>query len=91
MKGSSLQVRCGVELPMPVVWRTDDPELRALLRESPMGGAIEVAFLREPNFFHTASIQGLWWREIDSPEDLAQVREDYAHQAVPAAARVATA
>jgi len=25
----------------------------------------------------TVSIEGLWWREIDSPEDLAAVREDY--------------
>src|SRR5437868_3001595 len=37
---------------------SDDAELRALLRETPMSGAIEVAFLREPNFFHASDIQG---------------------------------
>jgi hypothetical protein len=37
---------------------SDDAELRALLRETPMDGAIEVAFLREPNFFHASDIQG---------------------------------
>jgi hypothetical protein len=36
----------------------DDAELRAMLREMPMGTNIEVVFLREPNFFEAASIQG---------------------------------
>ena len=36
----------------------DDAELRALLRSMPMGKRIEVAFLREPNFFHACGIQG---------------------------------
>jgi hypothetical protein len=36
----------------------DDAELRSLLREMPMGEAVQVVFLREPNFFHTAAIQG---------------------------------
>ena len=36
----------------------DDAELRRLLREMPMGEAVQVVFLREPNFFHTAAIQG---------------------------------
>jgi hypothetical protein len=35
-----------------------DPELRALLRDTPMGDSIQVAFLREPSFFHTTDIQG---------------------------------
>lgn len=39
---------------------SDDPQLRVLLRETPMGGAIEVAFLREPHFFTTTRIQGTW-------------------------------
>jgi hypothetical protein len=36
----------------------DDADLRALLRDMPMGTKIEVVFLREPNFFHTCPIQG---------------------------------
>ncbi len=36
----------------------DDSGLRVLLRETPMGGAIEVAFLREPDFFAAAGTQG---------------------------------
>lgn len=36
----------------------DDAELRALLRETPMGERIEVAFLREPDFFRAARVQG---------------------------------
>jgi hypothetical protein len=35
-----------------------DAELRALLRDTPMGEAIQVAFLREPSFFYTTDIQG---------------------------------
>jgi hypothetical protein len=35
-----------------------DAELRALLRETPMGDAMEVAFLREPSFFPACDIQG---------------------------------
>jgi hypothetical protein len=35
-----------------------DAELRTLLGETPMGQAVRVAFLREPNFFLTADIQG---------------------------------
>jgi hypothetical protein len=35
-----------------------DAALRDLLRETPMGEAIQVAFLREPNFFFTTDIQG---------------------------------
>ena len=38
--------------------RDDDRALRALLRDTPMGGAIEVAFLREPSFFPAADMQG---------------------------------
>jgi hypothetical protein len=36
----------------------DDAELRALLREMPMGQAIQVVFLREPNFFRATSVLG---------------------------------
>jgi hypothetical protein len=36
----------------------DDASLRALFRDTPMGGTIEVAFLREPSFFEAAAIQG---------------------------------
>jgi choline kinase len=35
----------------------------------------------------TASIDGLWWREIDSPEDLEDVRATLAAQAQPVPAR----
>lgn len=36
----------------------DDPELRRLLRELPMPGAVSVSFEREPNFFHATVIEG---------------------------------
>lgn len=36
---------------------SDDAELREMLR-TPMGGSIEVAFLREPNYFIASRIQG---------------------------------
>lgn len=36
----------------------DDAELRRLLRETPMEGAIRVRFEREPNSFHAAAIGG---------------------------------
>lgn len=36
----------------------DDAQLRQLFRETPMGQSIEVAFLREPNFFRAAGMQG---------------------------------
>ncbi|MDH3212662.1 MAG: phosphocholine cytidylyltransferase family protein [Myxococcales bacterium] len=35
----------------------------------------------------TASIQGLWWREIDSPEDLADARISFPRRQVDATAR----
>jgi hypothetical protein len=37
---------------------SDDAALRELLRDTPMGTSIRVAFLREPNFFHATGIQG---------------------------------
>lgn len=36
----------------------DDAELRGLLRDTPMGGSIELAFLAEPSFFRASRIQG---------------------------------
>jgi hypothetical protein len=36
----------------------DDAELRQLLREMPMGRAVEVVFLREPSFLAAAAVQG---------------------------------
>lgn len=36
----------------------DDPGLSALLRETPMPGAIEVAFLREPSYLESVRTQG---------------------------------
>lgn len=43
-----------IELAQP----QDDAELRALLRQMPMGEAIQVLFLREPSYFLTSDIQG---------------------------------
>ena len=37
----------------------------------------------------TVSIRGMWWREIDSPEDLEEVRESLRNR--PAPRRVASA
>lgn len=50
------EAKCRVEFDL--ARPEDDGPLRALLRETPMGGDIRVAFLREPNFFHTTGIQG---------------------------------
>lgn len=36
----------------------DEPALRALLRDNPMGRRLRVAFAREPDFFAAASVQG---------------------------------
>jgi hypothetical protein len=38
--------------------RGDDAELRALLRENPMSGSMQVAFEREPDFFAACAIRG---------------------------------
>lgn len=37
----------------------DDAELRALLRDNPMPGDIEVTFEREPSFFETCKVRGV--------------------------------
>jgi len=58
MGASTISPRVIFESAMP----SDDPQLRELLRETPMGGAIEVAFLREPNFFTMSQIQGTWFQ-----------------------------
>jgi hypothetical protein len=36
----------------------DDPELRALVRDTPMRGAVEITFPREPSYFTPATIRG---------------------------------
>lgn len=36
----------------------DDASLRELLRQTPMGGSVELAFLREPSYFAAACMQG---------------------------------
>lgn len=51
----------------------DEAELRRLLRENPMRGAISLSFEREPNYFHAAAIEGpfhqtLVAREADTGE-----------------------
>lgn len=38
--------------------RGDDAELRALLRENPMNGSMQVTFEREPDFFAACAIRG---------------------------------
>src|SRR5438128_2026952 len=35
----------------------DDAALRGLLAHNPMGGSVELAFLREPSYFAASSIQ----------------------------------
>ena len=37
----------------------DDPELRRLLRETPIGGEIRLTFEREPDFFRAAVVDGV--------------------------------
>jgi len=41
-----------------VATEADDPEIRRLLRENPMAGAIRVSLETEPSSFHAAAIQG---------------------------------
>tara|TARA_Y100000310_G_scaffold343242_1_gene449950 strand:- start:2489 stop:3583 length:1095 start_codon:yes stop_codon:yes gene_type:complete len=36
----------------------DDPDIRRILRENPMGGKISLALEREPNFFNSLSVEG---------------------------------
>ena len=38
--------------------RADDPELRRLLRENPMGGSVRISLEREPDAFLAASVEG---------------------------------
>ena len=38
--------------------RGDDAELRALLRDNPMDGSMQVTFEREPDFFASCPIRG---------------------------------
>jgi hypothetical protein len=54
MSASTIASRFAIE---PARLEHDAP-LRALLRETPMGESIQVAFLREPSFFLTSDIQG---------------------------------
>ncbi len=41
-----------------VAERADDPEIRALLRATPMAGAISLSLEREPNFFADHDLPG---------------------------------
>lgn len=41
-----------------VASETDDAELRRVLRENPMGGAIRLSLQREPSFFRAAEVEG---------------------------------
>jgi hypothetical protein len=54
MSTSTIATRFAIE---PAGLEHDAP-LRALLRDTPMGESIQVAFLREPSFFLTSDIQG---------------------------------
>ncbi|MEQ1504009.1 MAG: hypothetical protein ABMB14_17335 [Myxococcota bacterium] len=45
-------------LAVSIATDADDPELRRLLRDTPMPGAVSVAFAREPSFFHGAGVEG---------------------------------
>jgi choline kinase len=36
---------------------------------------------------NTVLIEGLWWREIDTPQDLAEVRDSFARRELTASAR----
>jgi len=46
----------------------DDPELRQLLRENPIPGAISLSFEREPNYFFAAAIEGAFHQTIVARE-----------------------
>jgi len=51
------QVR--VELAKP----SDDMGLRKVFRETPMPGAVQIAYLREPSFFEALQVEG-WYNEV---------------------------
>ena len=57
---SSATVAAPVRTPFAIALadRRDDAELRALLRENPMVGSMQVTFEREPDFFAACSIRG---------------------------------
>ncbi|MBX2796425.1 MAG: hypothetical protein KTR31_02110 [Myxococcales bacterium] len=46
------------ELTLAVAGPDDDADLRRLMRETPMGGSISVAFEREPSFFWGSAVEG---------------------------------
>jgi hypothetical protein len=54
MSASLISSKLTIEPAQPA----DDADLRQLLRDTPMGTAVQVVFLREPNFFNATSILG---------------------------------
>jgi len=48
----------GGNVTLEVASPADDPGLRRLLRENPLGGEIRLTFEREPDFFRAAAMQG---------------------------------
>ena len=54
LRAAQPKSRFDVELATPA----DDPELRELVRRSPIPGSISVTFEREPNFFEACRIRG---------------------------------
>ncbi len=46
----------------------DEADLRRLLRENPIPGAISVSFEREPNYFHASAIEGAFHQTLIARE-----------------------
>ena len=46
----------------------DDPDIRALLRRTPMPGAVQVTLEREPHFARAVALEGLVHRTIVARE-----------------------
>src|SRR5271155_2533424 len=48
----------GTRFEISLATQHDDADLRALLRDNPMSGSMQVTFEREPDFFAACSIRG---------------------------------
>lgn len=49
--------------------RSEDAQLRAMMRNDPMPGHVQIAYEREPDFFHGLDIQGPFHQVVAAMED----------------------
>ncbi len=58
----------GAEVDVEFATEADEPELRRLLRETPMPGAVSLTMQREPSYFRAATIEGDTHRTVTARE-----------------------